>query len=115
MTAVLAGVDLTVVRGGRRILDGATVSIPPGSVTAVLGPNGSGKSTLLRVLTGLWRAASGTVHLDGEPLAALSRSAIARRVAFLPQDTHCDFAFTVEEIVAMGRHPHLGEEDQDEP
>ena len=108
MSAVLAGVDMTVVRGGRRILDGASVSISPGSVTAILGPNGSGKSTLLRVLTGLWRTSSGAVHLDGEPLVGLSRSRIARRIAFLPQDTHCDFAFTVEEIVAMGRHPHLG-------
>ena len=108
MSAVLAGVDLTVVRGGRRILDGATVSVASGSMTAILGPNGSGKSTLLRVLTGLWRTAGGAVHLDGEPLEALSRSLIARRVAFLPQDTHCDFAFTVEEMVAMGRHPHLG-------
>lgn len=106
--AVLRGVELTVVRGGRRILDTATVTIVPGTVTAVLGPNGSGKSTLLRVLTGLWRPASGSVGLDGEPLDRLSRTAIARRIAFLPQDTQCDFAFTVEEIVAMGRHPHLG-------
>jgi len=106
-SSVLAGADLTVVRGGRRILDAAAVTIAAGSMTAILGPNGSGKSTLLRVLGGLWRTASGAVRLDGQPLERLSRAAIARRIAFLPQDTHCEFAFTVEEIVGMGRHPHV--------
>jgi iron complex transport system ATP-binding protein len=108
MSAPLAGVDLTVVRGGRRILDGAAVTLAAGTVTAILGPNGSGKSTLLRVLGGLWRPSGGAVLLEGQPLDRLPRAAVAKRVAFLPQDTRCDFAFTVEEIVAMGRHPHVG-------
>lgn len=107
MSAGLAGVSLTVVRGGRRILDSASITVAPGSVTAILGPNGSGKSTLLRALGGLWRTDSGAVSLDRHPLASLSRREIARRVAFLPQDTQCDFAFTVEEVVGMGRHPHF--------
>jgi iron complex transport system ATP-binding protein len=38
----------------------------------------------------------------------MQRRDVARRLSFLPQDTRCDFAFTVEEIVAMGRHPHRG-------
>ena len=108
MTAVLSGTDLTVVRGRRRILDSATLAFAPGAITAIVGPNGSGKSTLLRALAGVWQPASGTVTLDGRPLAGMSRRDIATRVSFLPQDTHCDFAFTVEEMVAMGRHPHRG-------
>ena len=44
--------NVTVVRGGRRALDGVTLSIPRGQNTAVLGPNGAGKSTLLRMLNG---------------------------------------------------------------
>jgi iron complex transport system ATP-binding protein len=104
--ATLQGARLTVVRGRRTILDDATIAVPSGAVTAVLGPNGSGKSTLLRVLGGLWRPTSGEVTLNGKPLSAVSRSDVARHVAFLPQDTRCDFAFTVEEIVAMGRLPH---------
>jgi iron complex transport system ATP-binding protein len=106
MISILSGQDLTVVRGRRRILDTATLALAPGAITAILGPNGSGKSTLLRTLAGLWQPSSGTVSLDGQPLARMSRQDIAKRVSFLPQDTHCDFAFTVEEIVAMGRHPH---------
>jgi iron complex transport system ATP-binding protein len=108
MTSILSGQDLTVVRGRRRILERATLALAPGAVTAILGPNGSGKSTLLRTLAGVWQPVGGTVTLDGRPLARMSRQDIAKRVSFLPQDTHCDFAFTVEEIVAMGRHPHRG-------
>jgi iron complex transport system ATP-binding protein len=108
MTSILTGADLTVVRGRRRILDAATLTLAPGTITAIIGPNGSGKSTLLRVLAGVWQPAGGTVTLDGRPLTRMSRAEIARRVSFLPQETRCDFAFTVEEIVAMGRHPHRG-------
>ncbi len=106
MSAVLTGQDLTVVRSGRTILEHATLTIAPGEMIAILGPNGSGKSTLLRVLTGLWRTTSGTVTLDCEAIARMTRQQIAQRVAFLPQDTRCDFAFTVEEMVALGRYPH---------
>jgi iron complex transport system ATP-binding protein len=108
MSAMLIATDVTVVRGGRRILHTASLTLSPGSVTAILGPNGSGKSTLLRTLAGIWRPDAGAVTLDGQPLEQLPRQAIAKRVSFLPQDTHCDFAFTVDEIVAMGRHPHRG-------
>jgi iron complex transport system ATP-binding protein len=99
-------------RGGRTILHECTMRAAPGALTAVIGPNGSGKSTLLRVLAGLWSPQAGTVLLDGLPLGTLSRSAIARRIGFLPQDTRCDFAFTVEEMVVMGRHPHRGGPDE---
>ena len=108
MSAVLNGRDLTVVRHGRRILDQVTVTLTPGVLTAIIGPNGSGKSTLLRVLAGVWPLTSGVVTLGGDTLLQLPRREVARRLSFLPQETRCDFAFTVEEIVAMGRHPHRG-------
>jgi iron complex transport system ATP-binding protein len=108
MTAVLDGSDLTVVRHGRRILDAVTVTLTPGVLTAIIGPNGSGKSTLLRVLAGVWPLTNGVVTLDGDTLLQMPRREVARRLSFLPQETSCDFAFTVGEIVAMGRHPHRG-------
>jgi iron complex transport system ATP-binding protein len=95
-----------VVLGGRTVLRDVSVALGDGALTAIVGPNGSGKSTLLRALCGLARIDSGEVLLDGRPIAGLRRRAIARRVAFLPQDTRCDFAFTVDEVVQMGRHPH---------
>jgi iron complex transport system ATP-binding protein len=112
MTAALEARNVTVRRGGRTILHEISVRTPRGAMTAVIGPNGSGKSTLLRVLAGLWRADAGSVLLEGVPMPGLSRSDIARRVGFLPQDTRCDFAFTVEEMVTMGRHPHRGQPDE---
>lgn len=98
--------DISVQRGGRCILRQASVSLAPGELRAVIGPNGGGKSTLLRALAGIWPVAEGGVWLDGEPIARWPRREIARRIAYVPQEQRVDFAFTVEQIVAMGRHPH---------
>jgi iron complex transport system ATP-binding protein len=97
-----------VARGGRRILDRVNLRVEPGVVMAIAGPNGSGKSTLLRALAGIWPVSEGSVALDGEPLDTLKRRAIAQRIAFVAQDSRLDFAFSVAEIVAMGRYPHRG-------
>jgi iron complex transport system ATP-binding protein len=98
--------SVTLRRNGRPILDSISLTVTSGTLAAIVGPNGSGKSTLLRVLAGLWRASSGTVLLDGLPLERFRRRDLARRVAFVPQDTRIDFSFTVEEVVAMGRYAH---------
>ncbi|MFQ3580559.1 MAG: ABC transporter ATP-binding protein [Chloracidobacterium sp.] len=79
-----------------------------GTFLALVGPNGSGKTTVLRLLAGLLRPTRGVARLDGRSLAQWSRRAVARQVAVVPQNTHLDFAFTVRDIVAMGRHAHLG-------
>ena len=65
---VAQGVSV-VVEGGRPLLRGATVTVPPGTLTALVGRNGAGKSTLLRVLKGLVRPVQGRVLLDGQPLS----------------------------------------------
>jgi iron complex transport system ATP-binding protein len=80
---------------------------------ALIGPNGSGKSTLLRLLAGVWAPSEGTVTLDGAPLPRRRRRELARAVTLVPQDTHVAFAFSVREIVAMGRHAHLGRFDRE--
>ena len=68
-------------------MDGVSLDIAPGDVVGVLGPNGSGKTTLLRLLAGTLAPVSGAVSLDGVPLASLSRRALARRMAVVPQET----------------------------
>jgi len=90
------------------VVDGATIAIERGDLVGILGPNGSGKTTLLRVLSGTRAPTTGTVRLDGTPLAALARRDIARRVAVVPQEVELAFEYTVLEMVLMGRHPHLG-------
>jgi len=94
--------------GGRWLVRDASVRVEPGRFLALLGPNGSGKSTLLRLLSGVWAPTEGRALLDGAPLARVPRRTLARAVSLVPQDTHIAFAFTVREIVAMGRHAHLG-------
>jgi putative ABC transport system ATP-binding protein len=64
----LAARDVTVVRGGRTILDGVTLTAEPGERVAIVGPSGAGKSTLLAALAGLERPDSGTLHLGQSPL-----------------------------------------------
>jgi iron complex transport system ATP-binding protein len=106
--SVLEAREASVKRGGRRIFGPASIRIGAGEMTALIGPNGSGKSTLLRLFAGLWRADSGEMLLDGKAIHGLPRKEMARRVAFVPQETQIDFAFTVAEILAMGRYAHRG-------
>lgn len=104
--AALCADRVTWVAGGRPVLDGVSLSAPAGRFTGLLGPNGSGKSSLLRLLAGLSHPTSGTVTLDGTGLARIPRRALARRMAFVPQETATDTDMTVLEAVLLGRIPH---------
>jgi len=102
------GVSFTYPRGERTILRDVSLLLQPGAIVGLLGPNGCGKTTLLRLLSGMLKAQSGDVLIDGRPVAALTRRHIARRIAVVPQETHATFDFTVIDVVLMGRYPHLG-------
>jgi iron complex transport system ATP-binding protein len=106
--SVLEARRASVKRAGRTIFGPASVCIGAGEMTALIGPNGSGKSTLLRLFAGLWLPDEGEMLLGGKALQSLPRKEIARRVGFVPQETQIDFAFTVAEILAMGRYAHRG-------
>jgi iron complex transport system ATP-binding protein len=106
--AALALEDVSLAQGGREVLSHASLSLAFGEVLVLAGRNGAGKTTLLRVATGLAVPRAGRVLLAGGALAALSRREIARCLALVPQDTAVPFPFTVEEIVLLGRAPHLG-------
>ncbi|HEX7574100.1 MAG TPA: ABC transporter ATP-binding protein [Bacteroidota bacterium] len=83
-------------------------TVRSGEFLSLVGPNGSGKTTLLRLLDRIFIPHRGTILLGDQPLAKFSRTAIARRIAFVPQDNSIQFPFTVAEIVLMGRAPHSG-------
>jgi len=105
---LLQAADVRFAYGETPVIDGVSLTVPPGRIVGVLGPNGSGKSTLLKLLSGTLTPASGDVRLEGRALRSLPRRAIARRIAAVPQDTQLAFDYTVLEIVLMGRYPHLG-------
>ncbi len=90
----------------REALHGVSFRIARGERVALLGPNGAGKSTLLRALLGLVSRTDGSIRLDDQPIGALSRLEVARRVAVVPQQASLPFATRVEEVVALGRLPH---------
>ena len=87
----------------------SSFALAAGEVMCVLGPNGGGKTTLFRTVLGLLRAARRDASLlDETRSASLSRGEIARRVGYVPQGHAGYFAYTVREIVLMGRTAHLG-------
>jgi ABC-type cobalamin/Fe3+-siderophores transport system ATPase subunit len=94
--------------GGHFVLKDVSLTLPPGSMTVLLGPNGSGKTTLIRVLAGLISPSEGMVCLGETSLRNLSRPAVARKCAYLPQQTSTDFEIQVKDAVALGRYSHIG-------
>lgn len=102
-TTLLSCENLSCGYPGRLVLEGVNLSLKPGTITALLGPNGSGKSTLLRTICKTLAPVGGEIRLGGTPLEKLSQTEVAQRVAFVPQEEHPQFSFTVEEVVLMGR------------
>ena len=94
--------------GRQPVLRDVSLALKPGDCAALLGANGAGKTTLLRALLGFVRPDSGEVRLDGRPLLAQGRRAIARRIAYVPQAHAPTFPYSVREIVAMARAPAAG-------
>jgi len=101
MSAPLLELDrLTVRRGTRLVLDGASLRVSAGEVVGLLGPNGAGKTTLLRAALGL------LPHEGTSSLARLPARARARAAAFLPQGREIAWPVPVQDLVALGRAPH---------
>jgi iron complex transport system ATP-binding protein len=94
--------------GERQILKDISLQVTSGELIAIVGRNGAGKSTLLHVIAGLLPVSQGYVRLDGQLLGHMTRKAIARQMALLPQQARIDFGFHVHDIVRMGRHAHRG-------
>jgi iron complex transport system ATP-binding protein len=97
--------DVAVTIDGNPILRGVSLEIVPGELLALVGPNGAGKSTLLATLSGDVRPTSGTVTIDGRPVADHKHLELARCRSVLTQENQVSFPFTVREVVEMGRAP----------
>ncbi len=108
MSEILLAIDdVHFAYGAAPVLRGASLQLDRGEAVALIGRNGAGKSTLLDVVSGTRAPQRGRVALGGRALAALPRRERARRVALVPQFVQLPFAFSVGELVALGRTPYL--------
>ena len=100
---VLEVKDLTTTYGPVTALNGVSISVPAGKVTAVLGANGAGKTTLLRTVSGLVRSRSGSVRLDGQDITRVPVEEMVRRgMAHVPEGRGVIAELTVEENLRLG-------------
>ena len=95
-------------RRGQPVLRRVSLTSAAGRLVSILGPNGSGKTTLLRCILGRLHCDAGEILLDGKSLSKYSPRGLARLLAYVPQFPRSAFAFTVRELVLMGRYCHAG-------
>jgi len=81
--------------------------VKAGERVGLLGPNGSGKTTLLKLASGLLRPTRGEIYLGDADLRQLTRRQVAQKVAVVPQQLRMPFAFSVREMVMLGRTPFV--------
>ncbi len=93
-------------------------SVEENEIFGVIGPNASGKSTLLRVIDRVIQPWEGKVLFRGKNLVELDKKEVARSISVVPQEFNVNYSLTVEELVRLGRTPHLGvlsfEDEEDE-
>jgi len=103
MTVLLQAEGITAGYGDAPVLQGVDLTVPAGSITAVLGANGAGKTTLLRTLSGLLRPARGRVVLDGLDLRGVRVEEMVRRgLAHVPEGRGVVTELTVDENLRLG-------------
>ena len=95
-------------KNGPEILRDVSFTIGQRQILSVLGPNGVGKTTLIKCMLGLLPWNSGMSTLDGAPCTGGESRKIWRKVGYVPQRKQAGFAYTVGEMVLLGRSAHLG-------
>ncbi len=94
---LLEAVGLAVELGGRRVVDGVSLTAEAGRTVAVVGPNGAGKTSLLRALAGLVES-TGELRVAGEDPRRASAQANARRRAYCAQKPACAWDYRVSDL-----------------
>ncbi|MDR1815667.1 MAG: ABC transporter ATP-binding protein [Clostridiales Family XIII bacterium] len=97
--------DVTVRYGDLTLVDGVSFTVAEGEWVMVCGPNGAGKSTLVNAIA-QGAPYTGDVLFEGEPLRRMKPPQVARRIGVLAQSNAALYAFTVAEVVRLGRYAH---------
>jgi iron complex transport system ATP-binding protein len=113
MNLTVTGIDVAI--NHNRILSEVSLRAPSGSCVGIIGPNGSGKSTLLRSIYRALPPNAGEILLNEHDVWQISPRQSALYTAAVVQESPTDIAFTVHEIVSLGRIPHLGRFGQATP
>ena len=97
--------DLYVSYGGIKALRGINIDVPDGKIVTLIGANGAGKSTLLRTISGLVKAESGSIIMDGTELIGMPINKIcAEGIALSPEGRRVFTDLTVEENLKIGAY-----------
>ena len=99
--------NLSVGYGKKEVLANFSLEVSGGEVICLLGPNGVGKTTVFRTLLGFQKPLAGRILIDGMERETLSQKEFARLIGYVPQSHQPPFAFTVKDVVVMGRLAHL--------
>ena len=107
-SVLLAAEGLSLVLGGRTVVDQVSLQLRAGQTVAIVGPNGAGKSSLLRLLAGLHEPHTGQVQLLGRALGDWPTRQRAQQLAWLSQQGEADGDIAAQDVVRLGRLPRAG-------
>ncbi|MCG6146413.1 MULTISPECIES: heme ABC transporter ATP-binding protein [Leptospira] len=109
----IEAIDLEYSIGTKSILSNIELEILPGKLHVLMGRNGAGKSSLFHILCGDIMPKIGNIYLDGIELKKYSKSHLAKLRAVLTQDAAITFPISSEEVIKLGRHPHISDPIRD--
>ena len=93
--------------GIENIFRDVNLSLENGDVLCILGPNGTGKSTLIKCMNGLLKLNGGNIIINDQDIHSMNKNDLAKMIGYIPQSHNSTFAFSVFDVVLMGRAPHL--------
>jgi len=108
MGTMIRGENIRFSYDGVEVIKGIDISIGKGKIIGLLGANGAGKSTLLKILCGILNLKSGRLFYKSGEIRKLDKRELAKKIAYVPQNSIFGFPFTVAEVVLMGRAPYIG-------
>jgi len=108
--AIITVGGLGVQLGAHRVVDGVSMTVHAGTMTAVIGPNGAGKTTLLRAIAGLVPSATGSLSVGGVDPRQANAPTLAQRIAYAPQLPASAWDFSLQEIGAIAGRPETYEQ-----